>query len=249
MLTTFVVDDEPLARRRLASLIAGVAWAKCLGEAGDGPTAIEAIKRERPDAVFLDIQMPEMSGLEVVDRLRTLPRPPIVIFTTAYDRYAVAAFELEALDFLLKPFSADRFNIALERARQARSRDSVGALERARDLFARPAGTMLNRIFVRERNAIVPLTLSEVHRLQAQDDYVSVHTSHRSYLLTLRIGELERQLPNPPFMRIHRSHVVNLDHVDRIIGVDGARFEVRMRDGAVLPVSRARSQEIRRISR
>lgn len=249
MLTTFVVDDEPLARRRLASLIAGVAWAKCLGQAGDGAAAIEAIERQRPDAVFLDIQMPEMSGLEVVDRLRALACPPIVIFTTAYDRYAVAAFELEALDYLLKPFSAERFTIALERARQASSRDSAGALERARNLFARPDGTMLDRIFVRERNAIVPLRLSEVLRIQAQDDYVSVHTSDRSHLVTLRIGELERQLPNPPFMRVHRSHIVNLDHVDRIVGLDGARFEVKMRDGAVLPVSRARSQEIRRISR
>lgn len=249
MLTTFVVDDEPLARRRLASLIAHVPWAAHVGEASDGAAAIDAIERHRPHAVFLDIQMPEVSGLEVVERLRTLSKPPIVIFTTAYDQYAVAAFELEALDYLLKPFSARRFTIALERARQVHARDSTGALDRAHNLFARPHGALLDRIFVREANAVVPLPLNEVQRIEAQDDYASVHTSRRSYLIALRIGDLEQRLPNPPFIRVHRSHIVNLDHVERMIGLDGARFEVSMKNGAAVPVSRARSQEIRRLSR
>jgi two-component system, LytTR family, response regulator len=249
MLTTFVVDDEPLARRRLASLIAHVPWAECIGEASDGAAAIEGIERQRPDAVFLDIQMPEVSGLEVLERLRTLSRPPIVIFTTAYDHYAVAAFELEALDYLLKPFSAHRFMAALERARHAHARHGAGEIDRARSLLARPQGVLLDRIFVRESHAVVPLLLSEVQRIEAQDDYVSVHAARRSYLVTLRIGDLERRLPNPPFIRVHRSHIVNLDHVERMSGLDGARFEIAMKDGAVVPVSRARSQEIRRLSR
>lgn len=249
MLTTFVVDDEPLARRRLATLIADVPWAAQLGEASDGATAVEAIERQRPDAVFLDIQMPELCGLEVVERLRTLQQPPVVIFTTAYDHYAVAAFELEAIDFLLKPFSARRFLTALQRARQARTRDSAGALDRARNLLARPQAAPLDRIFVREVNTVVPVPLYEVERIEAQDDYVLVHTSRRNYLISLRIGDLENRLPNPPFIRVHRSHIVNLDHVERMTGLDGARFEVSMRNGAVVPVSRARSQEIRRLSR
>jgi two-component system, LytTR family, response regulator len=249
MLKAFVVDDEPLARRRLAALIADVPWVAHVGEASDGAAAIEAIGRLRPDVLFLDIQMPEVSGLEVVERLRALPRPPSVIFTTAYDQYAVAAFELEALDYLLKPFSVRRFMLALERARHARARDCVAALDRARTLFAHPEGAQLDRLFVREANAVLPVSLDEIQRIEAQDDYVSVHTTRRSYLLTLRIGELEQRLPNPPFLRVHRSHIVNLDHVDRMIGLDGARFEVSMKNGAVVPVSRARSQEIRRLSR
>ena len=248
MLTAFVVDDEGLARRRLASLIADVPWATQVGEAADGAAAVDAIERQRPDVVFLDIQMPEMSGLEVVNRLRTLPQPPTVIFTTAHDQYAVA-FELEALDYLLKPFSAARFRIAIERARQARAHDKLGALDRAHNLLATPQQVPLVWIFVREANAVVPLTLAEVLRVEAQDDYVAVHTARRSYLLTLRIGDLEQRLPNPPFIRVHRSHIVNLDHVDRMIGLDGSRFEVRMKSGDVVPASRARSQEIRRISR
>lgn len=248
MLTAFVVDDEALARRRLASLIAEIPWATQVGAAADGASAIDAIERQRPDVVFLDIQMPEMSGLEVVNRLRTLPQPPTVIFTTAHEQYAVAAFELEALDYLLKPFSAARFRIAFERARQARAHDKLGALDRARNLLATPQGP-LDRIFVREANAVVPLTLADVLRVEAQDDYVAVHASRRSYLLTLRISDMEQRLPNPPFIRVHRSHIVNLDHVDRMIGLDGSRFEVRMKNGDVVPASRARSHEIRRISR
>lgn len=245
----FVVDDEPLARRRLASLIAQVPWAKQVGEASDGSSAVAAIERERPDAVFLDIQMPEMSGLAVVERLRALDRPPVVIFTTAYDQYAVAAFELEALDYLVKPFGDERFLTAIERARQARARDAESALDRARTALGRRDDAPLDRIFAREANAVVPLPLSEIARIEAQDDYVLVHTSGRSYLLSLRVSELETRLPNPPFIRVHRSHIVNLDHVRRIVGLDGARFEVCMKNGAAVPVSRTRSREIRRLSR
>ena len=248
MLTTFVVDDEPLARRRLAALLADVPWATQLGEAADGATALEAIKRLRPDVVFLDIHMPGTSGLEVVERLRALATPPIVVFTTAYDQYAVAAFELAALDYLLKPFSGDRFMVAIERARQVRGQDAH-ALDRARDLLAAPSVAPLDRIFVREANAVLPLSLSEVERIESHDDYVMVHTARRKYLLSLRLGDLENRLPNPPFMRVHRSHIVNLDQVERLVGLDGARFEVNLKNGAVVPVSRARSKQIRRLAR
>lgn len=249
MLTTLVVDDEPLARRRLASLIAEVPWATQIGEATDGATALEAIARHRPDAVFLDIQMPAMSGLEVVARLRTAPQPPIVIFTTAHDQYAVAAFELEALDYLLKPFSNQRFVAALERVRQAHARGDVDALNRAHTVLTRRGSALLDRIFVRETNAVVPVPVTEVERIEAHDDYVLVQRAQRRHLLSLRIGDLEQRLPHPPFIRVHRSHIVNLDYVERIVGLDGARFEVVMKNGARVPVSRARSREIRRLSR
>lgn len=248
MLTTLVVDDEPLARRRLAYLIAEVPWATQIGEATDGATALDAIARHRPAAVFLDIQMPAMSGLEVVTHLRTTPQPPIVIFTTAHDQFAVAAFELEALDYLLKPFSNHRFLAALERARQAHARGDVDALNRAHTLLTQPRPALLDRIFVRETNAVVPLPISEVERIEAHDDYVLVHRAQRRHLLSLRMSDLEQRLPHPPFIRVHRSHLVNLDYVERIVGLDGSRFEVIMKNGALVPVSRARSQEIRRLS-
>jgi two-component system, LytTR family, response regulator len=248
-LSTLVAEDEPLARRRLVRLIGEVPWAVNVGEAADGAEAVRSIEALRPDAVFLDIRMPELSGLAVVERLTYTPA---VAFTTAYDRYAVTAFELEAVDYLLKPFGRDRVVAALERARRVvEARGGAAALERARAALAAPAPPgPLARLLVRDRSGIVPLAPPEIERLEAQDDYVMVHAGGRGYLVGLPLGELEARLPSPPFLRVHRSHVVNLDHVERIVPHDdGVRLEVRMRDGTRLLASRARSQEIRRMSR
>jgi two-component system LytT family response regulator len=248
---TLVIDDEPLARRKLAALIAGVPWLEQVGEAADGASGIESVDRLRPDVVFLDIRMPELSGIEVLERLRLMQPPPAVVFTTAFDQYAVTAFELEAVDYLLKPFGQRRFLAAVARARNVvELREGAELIERARAvLLESKAATPLERIFVRDRNAVLPLSLSDIDRIEAQDDYAMVHARGRRYLISLRIRDLEKQLPNPPFLRVHRSHIVNLDYVDRMLGLDDARFEVRMKDGTVVPVSRARSQEIRRQSR
>jgi two-component system LytT family response regulator len=245
-----VVDDEPLARRKLAALIADVPWTSQVGEARDGASALEAVARLRPDIVFLDIQMPELSGIQVLERLRELEPAPAVIFTTAFDQYAVTAFELEAIDYLLKPFGHRRFLAALERARNlVQMQGGVATLDRARALLSPRAGAPFDRIFVRDGSAVLPLLLADIERIEAQDDYVMIHTQRKRYLVSLRIRDLENRLPNPPFLRVHRSHIVNLDQVDRLAGLDDARFEVRMKNGALVPVSRARSQEIRRLSR
>ena len=249
-LTALVADDEPLARRRLAALIADVSWAQQVGEACDGAEAVELADALRPDVLFLDIKMPELGGVEVVQRLHRLSMAPLVIFTTAHDQHAVTAFELGALDYLLKPFGAPRFLAAIERARNTLPRDNADMLARAQDLLARPnAVAPFDRIFVREGNSIVPMPVAAIERAEAQDDYVMLHAGPRRHLMSLRIRNLEEWLPNPPFLRVHRSHIVNLDHVDRIVSLDCAKLEVRMKNGAVVPVSRARSQEIRRRSR
>lgn len=246
-----VVDDEPLARRRLASLIRDVRWAQQVGEATDGAAAVEAIIRLQPDIVFLDIQMPELSGMQVVEQLREIDPAPAIVFTTAYDQYAVTAFELEAVDYLLKPFGAARFVAALQRARQAvETRDARALLDRARvAMISTGSDLPIDPIFVRDGNAVVPLSLAAIERFEAQDDYVMIYTKGRHYLVSLRVTSLETRLPNPPFLRVHRSHIVNLDHVDRMISLDDSRFEVRMKSGTKVPVSRARSQEIRRRAR
>ncbi len=249
--TVYVVDDEALARRKIASLIAAVPWAKQIGEAADGVTAIDEIRDLRPDIVFLDIQMPEVSGIEVAERLRSLDPVPAVVFATAYDRHAVTAFELEAVDYVLKPFGQQRFEAAIRRARYTvEARAGAAALDRAREtLFEPEAAGPLTRVFVRDRQAVLPIALKDVLRIEAQDDYVMIHTKERRHLVSLRIRNLEQRLPNPPFLRVHRSHIVNLDHVERMVGLDDTRLEVRMKDGSALPVSRARSREIRRWSR
>ncbi len=250
MITTFVVDDEPLARSTLCQMIDAVPWVHHLGEAADGLSAVESVNTLAPDVVFLDIQMPGISGLEVVERLTGTP---VIVFTTAYDEHAVAAFELEACDYLVKPFGRRRFLAALERARRtAESRESVAALERARGALATMPGAaakaLLDRILVRDRGVIVPVSVTTIQRVEAEDDYVRIVTAEKSYLTAIRLSELEERLSSPPFLRVHRSHLVNLDFVARMIPYDGSRLQVEMRDGTRILASRSGSREIRRLT-
>jgi two-component system, LytTR family, response regulator len=250
-LSVFIADDEPIARRRLRALLAEIPWARQVGEAADGASAIAEIQRLRPDMVFLDIRMPELSGLEVIARLRALGDPPAIVFTTAFDEYAVSAFELEAIDYLLKPFGQHRFRTAIERARTAvRNHTAAAALDRAQAALATAASpTSIERILVRDRASVIPLAPAEIVRIEAQDDYSLVHARGRGFLVGTRLRDLEIRLPRPPFLRIHRSHMVNLDHVERMELQDDGRFKVQMSDRSCVQASRARSKEIRRQSR
>jgi two-component system LytT family response regulator len=240
-----IVDDEPLARLRLRDHVREVAWLELVGEAADGPEAIRAIDAKRPDIVFLDIELPGLSGLEVLERTR---HRPAVIFTTAFDRYAVAAFELMALDYLLKPFGRERFELAIQRVRQGL--DLLVApghgLERARQALS--GGEALRRLFVRERGRIVPIALREIERIEAQDDYVLVHAAGRRHLIHVTLRDLERRLDPERFLRVHRSHLVNVDHVAELRRGANGRLEVRMRDGTGLLASRERSRALRRLA-
>jgi two-component system LytT family response regulator len=242
--TALVVDDEPLARRKVRELLREVSWIHCLGEAADGLSAARAIDEHRPDLVFLDIRMPGLSGLEILKRVQHVPA---VIFTTAYDRYAVTAFELAAVDYLLKPFSRDRFLQSVERARPAlQRRAGVPAVERAEETLR---GAPMRRLFVREGGRILPLRAPTVERLEACDDFVYVYAAGRKYRVNAPLSELEQRLDPGVFVRIHRSHIVNLDHVVAWSPYDGSRFEVRLRDGTVLTASRQRSRALRNLTR
>jgi two-component system LytT family response regulator len=253
-LRAVIADDEPLARQRLRELLAEVPWVACVGEAETGPRAVAMIDALEPDLVFLDIEMPELDGLAVLERIA---HDPVAIFTTAHDRYAVAAFELEALDYLLKPFGRDRLHAALERARRAVEgkgeergpRPSPDAPEpaslRERVRAALGADGVLTRFFVRDRGRIVPVSVAEIERLEAADDYVTVCTRGRRYLVYLTLNDFERRLDPDRFVRIHRAHIVNLDFVKELVPFDGSRMQVELRDGTKILASRARSKELR----
>jgi len=246
----FIADDEALARRRLRSVAARLDWLTIVGEAADGGAAYDGIVRLRPDIVLLDIRMPEVSGLDVLARLRELDRVPAVILTTAHDEFAVRAFELQALDYVLKPIVAERCVAALERARRAIEMGQAEAmLARAQQIFGPDPARPLERILVRSGTALIPVSLAAIMNIEAQDDYVLLHGADRDYLASIRMRELEHRLPSPPFIRVHRSHIINLDHVARVArGIDG-RLSVTMTSGATISVSRDRAGELRRLTR
>jgi two-component system LytT family response regulator len=238
-----IVEDEPLARKALRQFVRGVEWLETVAEAADGREAVRLIDTLEPDLVFLDVRMPELSGLEVLERIR---HEPAVVFTTAYDRYAVAAFELEAIDYLIKPFGEGRFRETLERVRRRlASSGEDPARVRAR---AALGGGPLKRLFARRANGIVPIPLDEVSHIEAADDYVTVHSRGETYLLHVTLAELADRLDPERFFRIHRSHIVNLDEIASIREHGDRRLVVVLRDGQRIVGSRSGSRALRGMS-
>lgn len=240
VVTALIVDDEPLARRKIRDMLGSVPWIECIGEVGDGLTAVSAIDEQQPDLVFLDIRMPRLSGLEILQRVN---HRPAVIFTTAYDRYAVTAFELAAVDYLLKPFARERLLTSLERVRTALSRGNPEA-QAVRSRKGLADGTA-RRLFVREAGRVIPLRSAEVVRLEASDDFVIVHTTSDRYRMSVPLQQLEARLDPAQFVRVHRSHIVNMDHVASLSPYDGSRLEVRLRNGTIIVASRQFSRILR----
>jgi two-component system LytT family response regulator len=238
--SVLIADDEPMARRTLRQHLVDLGWAGPIHEAPDGKTAIAVANDQRPDLVFLDIVMPGATGLEVLEQLDYEPR---VIFTTAHDEYAVTAFELGALDYLLKPFGRDRLERIVRRAQAALNGSAATLLSRARESLEqiRP----LSRIFVRDGNRIVPIPLASLERAQGADDYVTISTTTKQYLVSIRLSDLEGRLSGSNFLRIHRSHLINLEYVISIEPYDSARAQVLMKSGARIVASRTGSKRLR----
>jgi two-component system LytT family response regulator len=246
--TVYIAEDEPLARDVLRDAIYADARLRLVGEAGDGATALEQIDRLRPDVVFMDIQMPELTGLEVLRRLSCMPE---IVFTTAYDQYAVTAFELNAVDYLLKPFTRARFDAAVARLLEspAAPRDIIEtALSQAAQRKEGHPGGRLERILVRDRGRIFPLTLAEIEYLKADSKYTAIAARGQTFLVRIGISELEARLDPARFIRIHRSALVNLDFVDSMKADDQSQLLIQMRDGAVLTASREASKLLREMA-
>ena len=235
-----MVEDEAHARQSLRDYSAGVEWLTLVGEASDGAEAVRLIDHLEPDLVFLDVCLPELSGLEVVQRLR---HRPDIVFTTAYDRFALAAFEVGALDYLLKPFGRQRFQTMLARVRHRLSRGAIPASERALAAFGSP----LRRLFARTRDEIVPIPTAAIWHLQASGDYVEVHSEKGRHLLHVSLGELASRLDPAQFCQVHRSHIVNLEAVERLRPFDERRLLVELRGGIEIVASRSGSDLLRRL--
>jgi two-component system LytT family response regulator len=242
--TVFIAEDEPLAREVLRDAIYAHGGLRLVGEAGDGASALAQINQIRPDVVFMDIQMPEMTGLEVLRRLECAPS---IVFTTAYDQYAVTAFELSAVDYLLKPFTRARFEAAVARLLESPTPPKE-IVDHALAQATRQAPGRLERILVRDRGRIFPLSLNEIAYLKADSKYTAIAARDQTFLVRIGISELEAQLDPARFIRVHRSALVNLDFVDSMKADDQSQLVIQMRDGTMLTASREASKVLREMA-
>jgi two-component system LytT family response regulator len=258
---TLIVDDEPLAREGILTLLAQDAEIEVVGTCADGQTAVQAIRTKRPDLVFLDVQMPRRDGFEVLTELKREEQPQ-VIFVTAYDQYAIQAFEAHAIDYLLKPFRDARFAAALARAkgeiRKARYLDMGKKLEEllsSLQTTARPGLAAPQISPVEHADRVVLKTGSDIHFIkpadiiwvESQADFVKVHTTGAAQLVRETLQSLEQRLDPAKFLRIHRSSLVNLDHVKKVTPALYGDYTVLMSDDTKLRLSRRNREKLKQL--
>ncbi len=253
---TLVVDDEPLARRNLRLLLAGDADIEVVGEAASGREGLEMIRDYSPDLVLLDIQMPELDGFGVLEKIEAAEMP-VVVFVTAFDRYALRAFEFHALDYLLKPFDDARFEKALRRAKEQvaqrdikdLSRRLISLLEGRGETPAAEAGQprYLTRLLIKSAGRVFFLKADEIDYVSAEDYYVRLHVGRKGHLLRETMGELESKLDPARFVRIHRSTIVNLERVRELQPLFNGEYAVLLSDGTELKLSRSRREHLERL--
>ena len=255
-----IVDDEPLARQRLEDLLRAEAGVGIVASVDNGEAAVDAVRSLHPDIAFLDVQMPGKTGIDVVREVGP-EAMPLTIFVTAYDRYALQAFDLAAVDYLVKPFDDERFEQAFQRARRYVELEEMGELrERLLAVLdggsrggsssapaAPPSGSpYLERIAVEMRGKVRVVPVSQIEYITASGPYVELHTSERAYLIREAIHTLEEKLDPNRFLRIHRSIIVRVDLIDTFHRGAGGDYEVQLKGGARLRVSRSRREELER---
>jgi two-component system LytT family response regulator len=237
---TLIVDDEPLARQRLRTLLDAEADIELVGECADGPQAVAALEEQRPDLLFLDVQMPGLDGFGVLEAVGGKPLPAI-IFVTAYDRYALRAFEVHALDYLLKPFDRERFRKALDRARAQLHKDQ-GA-DASQKLLALLEGVKetrkpVERLVVKSGSRVSFVRVEEIDWIEAAGNYVRLHVGGDIHLLRETMNRLEGRLDAGQFKRIHRSTIVNVERIQELHPSFHGDYIVRLRGGHELTLSR-----------
>jgi len=240
-----IADDEPLARRRIEDLLTKQKGIEIAGTAATGDEAVETIRRVHPDLVFLDVQMPGKTGLEVVEAIGA-EQMPATIFVTAFDQFALKAFEIAAIDYLLKPFDDERFAQALKRARKSIELKEVGRItERLLQfLHQEPPQKYLERISVESRGQVRVVPVARIDYVTASGPYAELHVGDKTYAVRERMQTLEEQLDPAVFFRIHRSAIVRLDRIETLLHRAGGDYALRLKDGTELDVSRARRDEL-----
>ncbi len=246
---TLIVDDEPLARERLRKLLEQEPEIEIVGECASGPDAVAAIQKQALDLVFLDVQMPELDGFGVIAQVGSA-RMPLVVFVTAYDQYALKAFEVHAVDYLLKPFDRERFQVALARALERIKRQETSALsERLSTMLAelKPETKQPGRIAVKTEGRVLLVKIDDLDWIEAADNYVTLHVGKESHMLRETMNAMEQRLPAAKFMRISRSTIVNVERIQELQPMFHGDYVVILRNNARLTLSRGYRDKLQQL--
>lgn len=246
-LRTLIVDDEAIARKVLREELDSRDDVEIIGEAADGATALAKISADRPDLVLLDLQMPGMGGLDVVRNLGSETHVPFVIIVTAYDKYALQAFEAGAIDYLLKPVGSERLSDAVERAKRLTKKEAVERVAQLQEMADRPAAPRGKRIVGRIGDEYYLLSTDEIYAFQAEGDIVWIVTAKKKYTATQTLKALDERLSNTNFRRIHRNALVNIDHVRKMSALTSQRWLITMANDLEFIASKRQAGNIRRL--
>jgi two-component system, LytTR family, response regulator len=246
-LKTLIVDDEPIARKVLREELELLSDVEVIGEAADGAVALEKIGREHPDLVLLDLQMPAMGGLEVVRQLKHGKRLPVIVVVTAYDEFALQAFEAGAIDYLLKPVRQERLSEAVERAKRLTGRQATERIAQLQEIADPLVGPRTRRIVGKIGEEYFLLSTDEIYAFQAEGDLVWIVAAKRKYLATQTLKELELRLKNTSFRRIHRNALLNVDHVRKMSALSSQRWLITLANDQEFIASKRQAHSVREL--
>jgi two-component system, LytTR family, response regulator len=246
-LKTLIVDDEPIARKILREELEAIEGVEVVAEADNGSKALEQISRHQPALVLLDLQMPIMGGLDVVRNMKSGAHPPLIVIVTAYDKYAVEAFEAGAIDYLLKPVGQERLAAAVARARHLSGEDALERLARLQEIAGSGSEANRKRIVGRTGEEFFLLSAEEIYAFQAEGDTVWILTAERKYESTQTLKVLEERLKNAGFRRIHRNALVNVEHVRKMSALTSQRWLITLGNGREFIASKRQARSVRQI--
>jgi len=247
LLKTLIVDDEPIARQVLREELESIPGVEVMGEADNGAKALDQIARHRPDLVLLDLQMPAMSGFEVVRGIRRGSHMPVIVIVTAYDSYAVKAFEAGAIDYLLKPVAQERLRLAVERASHVSERQAVERLAQLQEVAAPASGPRPRKIVGKVGEEYFLLDAAEIVAFQAEGDLVWIFTARKKYFATQTLKVIEQRLGHGNFERIHRNALINVDHVRKMSALSSQRWLITLSNDQEFIASKRRAHRVRQL--
>jgi len=246
-LKILIVDDEPIARKVLREELESIEGIEIVGEADNGAMALQKIAAQQPDLVLLDLQMPAMGGLEVVRHLKQGAHMPVIVIVTAYDKYALEAFEAGAIDYLLKPFGQERLCEAIERARHVTGKEAIERIAQLQEISDPPSGPRTRRIVGKVGEEYFLLSADEIYAFQADGDLVWIFTVKRKYLATQTLKVLEQRLASSSFRRIHRNALVNVEHVRKMSALSSQRWLITLSNGQEFIASKRQASSVRQL--